>query len=90
MSLHQNSVPSYTHLVQSKLIDLARDHLSVLHQVALVSLTLTISHLPGKDRISPGVFPHLILSSPNLVTRQIKLTIINNPMEYHTISLSPV
>ena len=55
MSLHQNNVPSYTHLVQSKLINLDRDHPSVLRQVTLVRLTLPISRLPGKDRIPPGL-----------------------------------
>ena len=56
MSLPLNSVPSCIHLVKSKLINLAtyifpRDHLSV----AVVSLTLPIIHLAGKDRIFPGL-----------------------------------
>ena len=75
MSLHQNSVPSFTHLVQSKLVNLSRDHLSVLHHVTMISLTLPITHLPGKERQPPGLLPYLILSSPNSVTRQNKLTI---------------
>ena len=71
-TLYQNSVPSPTPCVKSKLINLATcifpspgsNHPS---SVSVVRLSLPITHLPGKDRTPPGLL-HKSCILPNNLT----------------------